>query len=312
MPDANPLNSFNRFSSKSILTALFLLVIYCLWIGTFVGFRSDHVFLIALCLITYFLHATSRRFIVAFFVFIVYWIVYDSMRIYPNYLVNPVHISQPYDLEKSFFGIRANGETLTPNEYFKSHTHVVLDFLAGLFYINWVPVPLAFAFYLLAKDKIFFLRFSYAFVLTNFIGFTLYYLYPAAPPWYVAEHGFDFNIHTPASTAGLSRFDDLFGITLFHSIYSKNANIFAAIPSLHAAYPVLVFYYGLKRRMGWVNILFFIFLCGIWFAAVYSGHHYIIDLLAGAACAVLSLFIFEYLFAKPKVNNWFLKLAQKI
>ena len=178
--------------------------------------------------------------------------------------------------------------------------------------MNWVPVPLMFALYLLIKDKISFLRFSYAFVFANFIGFIIYYIYPAAPPWYVDQYGFDFHINTPASTAGLARFDTYFGINLFQSLYSKNANIFAAIPSLHAAYPIIVLYFGLKLRMGWINILFFVFLAGIWFAAVYSGHHYVIDLLIGAACAIISLILFEFAYANPKVNNWFINLAKRI
>lgn len=307
MPDL-----FNRFSNKALLSAFVLLGIYCLWIGLFVGFRGDHVFLIALCLSTWFFNMHSRRFITAFFIFIVYWIAYDAMRVLPNYMVNPVHIEEPYEIEKSIFGFMHYGTVITPNEFFKIHNNPVADFFAGVFYINWVPVPLAFAFYLLRRDKIYFLRFAYAFVLTNFLGFIVYYLYPAAPPWYVDIYGFDFNLDTPSNPAGLVRFDEMFGITLFQSIYSKNANIFAAIPSLHAAYPVVVLYYGLKRNMGLVNILFLIFLLGIWFTAVYTFHHYIIDLLIGAACALMALFIFEYLFAKPKINNQFLKLAGRI
>jgi hypothetical protein len=312
MPDNISNQHFNRFSRRALFNAFLLTFIYVLWIAIFVGFRSDHIFLVCFCLSAYFLHPTTRRFITAFFIFVVYWIIYDSMRICPNYLVNPVHIHQPYDFEKTLFGITVNGTLLTPNEFFKLHTHVALDIIAGLFYINWVPVPLIFALYLLVKDKLNFIRFSYAFVLTNFIGFIIYYFYPAAPPWYVDQYGFDFNLKTPASTAGLARFDDYFGISLFHSLYSKNANIFAAIPSLHAAYPVVLLYFGIKRRMGWMNILFFIFLAGIWFAAVYTGHHYVIDLLIGASCAVLSLFLFELAFANPKLNNWFLNLAGKI
>lgn len=228
-------------------------------------------------------------------------------------MINPIHIKEPYDIEKSLFGIALNNSIITPNEFFKPHINTSLDIVSGLFYVNWVPVPLAFAFYLLFKDKIYFLRFSYAFVLTNFIGFIIYYLYPAAPPWYVDEYGFELNQNIPASPAGLSRFDDYFGIHLFHSLYSKNANVFAAIPSLHAAYPLLVLYYGIKRKMGWMNVLFLIFLLGIWFAAVYSFHHYIIDLFLGGLCAMAAILVFEmWLLKIPKIKNWFDTLSKRI
>jgi len=293
--------SFNRFSKRSVFTALFLSVSFLFWTWLIQGIRTDHIILLFFSLILYFLHPASRNFISAFFIFIVYWIVYDSMRAYPNYIFNPVHISEPYHFEKTLFGINTQSGRLTPNEWMSTFQNSVLDLLAGLFYINWVPVPLAFAFYLMIKDRIYFMRFAFAFVLTNFIGFIGYYLYPAAPPWYVELCGFDFDCTVPSSTAGLSRVDTLLGFPLFHSIYSKNANIFAAIPSLHGAYPLLVLYYGLKRKMGWINILFIVFAAGIWFAAVYSYHHYVIDLLLGAACAFLGVFLVEWYFIRKSL-----------
>ncbi|MFI5217908.1 MAG: phosphatase PAP2 family protein [Bacteroidia bacterium] len=306
--------AFNRFSSKSLLSAGLLLTIYCLWISCFVGIRSDHIFLICLSLFCYFLNSATRKFITAFFIFIIYWIVYDAMRIVPNYTVNTVHIKDLYDLEKSCFGIHVNNILITPNEFLKMHQSTAADVIAGLFYINWVPVPLAFAFYLLFKDKIYFLRFSYAFVLTNLIGFIVYYLYPAAPPWYVEKYGFEFYRSAASSSAGFARVDELLGINLFGAIYSKNANIFAAMPSLHAAYPVVVLFYAIKRRMKTaVASGFIIFLLGIWFAAVYSFHHYIIDVLLGATCAIAAISILErVLLTQPGISNWFYRLSKKI
>lgn len=303
---------FNRFSARAITSAVLLSVFYLAWVWFFVGFRPDHLFLLALCLSAWFFHHRTRKFIRAFFIFVIYWIVYDAMRILPNYQVNPVHIEQPYLFEKRLFGISSHENILTPNEYFDLHQSIVADLLAGLFYINWVPVPLAFAFYLMVNDKDLFLRFAYAFVLTNFIGFTIYYLYPAAPPWYVHKYGFELLPGIAADTGSLARVDAFLGVNIFGSIYSKNANIFAAIPSLHAAYPVLVLYYGFKKRLRSMYWFFILFLGGIWFAAVYTFQHYIIDILAGAGCAILGVFVFEYLYAQPRINRFFFTLAQSI
>src|SRR5882757_4617233 len=103
-----------------------------------------------------------------------------------------------------------------------------------------MPIPLLFAFYLFRKNKIQFLHFSLAFLFVNLIGFVVYYACPAAPPWYVQQYGFDVNFNTPGNTAGLARFDAYFGINLFHNLYAKSSNVFAAMPSLHSAYPVVV------------------------------------------------------------------------
>jgi membrane-associated phospholipid phosphatase len=87
---------------------------------------------------------------------------------------------------------------------------------------------------------------------------------------------------------------------IFKSIYAKGSNVFAAMPSLHSAYPVIVLYYGFKNRLGLVNIFFAIVVLGIWFTAVYAGHHYILDVLAGITCAILGISLFNLLATRSK------------
>lgn len=287
-------------------------VIYFAWFGFFVGLRPEHVFLYFAVLILYYIHATTQRFVLAFGVFIAYWIIYDSMRVMPNYEVNPVHIAEPYYIEKAWFGLNMPEGRVTLNEYFKTRHTPFWDITSGLFYLNWVPVPLLFAFWLLRNDKLLFLKFSYAFVFTNIVGFCIYYLYPAAPPWYVEQYGFELIHGTPGNAAGLLEFDRLLGITLFAGMYQKNANVFAAIPSLHSAYPVLCLLYGWRLKKRWLNALFVIFVAGIWFSAVYSRHHYLIDVLLGGAVAVVSYFAFEYLSEKTVLKKWFEGFTRRI
>ena len=148
-----------------------------------------------------------------------------------------------------------------------------------------------------------FMQFALTFLLVNIIGFVGYYLYPAAPPWYVQQYGFIFNAHTPGNTAGLHRFDEYFHVGIFSALYSKSSNVFAAMPSLHSAYPLIVLFYGLKCRLGKINMFFALVVLGIWFAAVYSGHHYVLDVLAGVGCAVLGIFIFQKFILPNKTFN---------
>lgn len=288
-------------------------LIYFSWFYLFVGLRSEHIGLYVVLVGLYLVRPETRRFVLAFGAFIAYWIIYDSMRVLPNYEVNPIHVEEPYALEKAWFGFTAAGQGLiTPNEYFALHTHTALDLLSGFFYLSWVPVPLAFALWLFRNDKPLFVRFSYGFLFTNLLGFVLYYLYPAAPPWYVQEYGFEVLHGTPGNAAGLSRFDAFFGISLFAGMYQKNANVFAAIPSLHSAYPLLCLLYGWRLKRPALNALFATFVGGIWFAAVYSCHHYIIDVIAGAMTAVGGYLLFEYLASRTRLQKWFQLLLQRI
>ena len=44
-----------------------------------------------------------------------------------------------------------------------------------------------------------------------------------------------------------------------------------------------------------MNMVFATVMGGIWFAAVYSNHHYVLDVLAGIACAGLGIWLFNLL-----------------
>ena len=132
------------------------------------------------------------------------------------------------------------------------------------------------------------------FLLVNLIGFAGYYIHPAAPPWYAMNYGFEPILDTPGNVAGLGRFDELLGCSIFNSIYGRNANVFAAVPSLHAAYMVVALAYAvMDRSKKWLIALFAVILVGIWWTAVYSGHHYLIDVMLGISCALLGIFVFE-------------------
>jgi hypothetical protein len=288
-------NKFKRFTTNNVLVNVGVAILYLMW--CYFGMqeiKTEHYFLVGLWLVAFYLNKKSRRFIKAFSFFIVFWVLYDSMRVFPNYEFNTVHIQQPYELEKWLFGILDNGIFKTPNEYFLTHNNLFLDFISGFFYINWMPIPIGFGVYLYLKDKKLFLDYAMAFLLVNMVGFILYYVYPAAPPWYVQDYGFNLQIGIPGSRAGLERFDRLLGYPVFEGIYNKNANVLAAMPSLHSAYPVVVLYYSFKKKLSaFTKALFVLFLFGIWFSAVYSSHHYIIDVVTGVVVALFVLLIFE-------------------
>ena len=315
---------------RTALIATGISLLYLLFSSWLIGYKSDELFLVLLFNTLFYLSGRTRRFILGFTVFIVFWVLFDSMKAFPNYRYNTVHIESIYRLEKTLFGLRSHlslgdlapgmqtigtGGRLTPNEYWLVHQHTFLDIVSGFFYLCWIPLPLAFAGYLFYKDKGAFFRFALSFLIVNLIGFVIYYACPAAPPWYVEQYGFAFNPHTPGNTAGLGRWDDYFHVHVFAGLYAKSSNVFAAMPSLHSAYPLTVLYYGIRYKMRWWNALFALIMAGIWFAAVYASHHYVLDVLAGIGCGVAGIVLFNYLFAKVgwfrrQVQTWIVAISQ--
>lgn len=265
------------------------------------------LYLVAVFVLLY-AYRKTRRFAVYFLPWLIFAVVYDSMRFYPNYLVNDIDVASLYEAEKSLFGIGAtspaelqaiadHSQVMIPGEYFKVHHCALADFMAGFFYLCWIPVPVGFAIYLFCRKEYgWFVRFSWTFLVVNLLGFVGYYIHPASPPWYVMNYGFEPVLNTPGNVAGLGRFDQLVGIPVFHSIYSGNANVFAAVPSLHAAYMLVTTFYAAISRRRWYTVTLFGLICaGIWWTAVYAGHHYIIDVLLGILTAVLGVLLMEVL-----------------
>ena len=294
---------------RRVLIVTAISALYLILSAWLIGYKTDQLFLVLLFNSLYYLSGATRRFILGFSVFIVFWILFDSMKAFPNYRYNTVHIESIYRAEKHLFGIpAAGGAVLTLNEYWLAHQQTLLDVLSGLFYLCWIPLPLAFSAWLFFRNKEGFARYTLTFLIVNLLGFIIYYVYPAAPPWYVQQYGFAFNPHTPGNTAGLGRFDHFFHVSVFSALYAKSSNVFAAMPSLHASYPLTVLYYGIKLRLRWVNALFALIMCGIWFAAVYSSHHYVLDVLAGITCGLTGITLFNYLFGRV---GWFRGLVKK-
>ena len=312
MTGSFPQKENRLFTAKDLLITSLVSFAYLLLSYWLIGYKQDQLTLVILFNVCYYLSSITRKFILGFTIFIVFWIIFDFMKAFPNYNFQEVHIQSLYETEKKWFGIQDAGKIITPNEYWAAHSTGFLDVLTGFFYLSWIPVPLGFAAFLFFKNRKWFLEFSLTFLFVNILGFIIYYGYPAAPPWYVQQYGFDFIAGTPGNTAGLHRFDDYFGVTVFKSLYEKSSNVFAAMPSLHSAYPLIVLYFGWRFQFKWVNLIFATIMFGIWFAAVYTSHHYLLDVLAGITCAVIGIIIFSKLSQQKTISKWIETYARRI
>jgi len=277
------------------------------------GLRSEHLVICIFCLSAYLLHPNGRKLILGFVAFLVYWILWDGMKAFPNYLYHDVSIEGIYTLEKNWFGLNSPEGIMTPGECMMRYTAPWKDLLSAFCYFSWVPIPLLFGFYLFYKKSEELILYSFCFLMSNLLGFALYYLAPAAPPWYVALHGFTLYPQTPGYAAGLLKADALLGIQLFEGMYQKSSNVFAAFPSLHAAYPLVAFLYAIKNRYFKWSIGLLCLCLGIWWSAIYTQHHYLIDVLAGICCGVAGYLLMELIYQySQKLQTAVAKYAETI
>lgn len=307
-----------RLSFPQLKEMFWCVGLLCAWMVVnicFLGLRPEHLWLAALLVVLFFVTVPSRRLLVALIPFIIFGISYDWMNLLPNYMVNPVDVEGVYNAEKSLFGINSGGKLLTPNEFFALHTFPLMDFMAGIFYLCWVPLPILYGLWLYFKSEpLPYLHFAIVFLLVNLIGFSIYYIHPAAPPWYIAQYGPEMITGTPGSVAGLGKFDEMTGLGIFNALYARNANVFAAIPSLHSAYTLVAFVYSLRYRSPLIwQIILGVVTVGIWFTAVYTSHHYLIDVIGGILTALFGIALFEFVIMKiPGVDRFMNSYANYI
>jgi membrane-associated phospholipid phosphatase len=275
--------------------ALPLSAVYLAAIAALGGLRPEHYIVAGVTVFMSVWNDWTRRWARVVLPVILYAAVYDSMRFYADYIRSPhIHVREPHEFDQRFFGIHEGGKVLTPPEWFQLHTDRALDFITGLAYfvLFFVGESVALSLYWFGKGRERrAVRFIWIFVVTNFLGFSLYYLYPAAPPWYVAEHGFTVDLSVRANAAGALRFDEMVGLPLMAGFYGKSADVFGAIPSLHVAYPFLATVYGWTlKRFRWVALGYFILIC---FSAMYLNHHYVIDMIVGVGLSLIAMAIFR-------------------
>ena len=270
-------------------------ILYLSWFHFIVGMElKNWIFLVAI-FICLFVATSLRKSILALSPLFMFLILYDSLRILPYYNTFEIHNKDLFLIEQKWFSFN----NITLSEYFLNNHSSFLDFIGGFSYLTWFPFPASFAIFLLFKKRhLLTFRFLAGFLVTNLIGFIFYITYPAAPPWYYLEFGEEIIKSTKGSPGALVRFDELIGLPIYKSLYANNGYIFGAIPSLHCAYPTVLSFYSLKYGNKYLSAIFIISAVAIWFTAVYSLHHYLVDVLLGIACAILGIFLNELLFKK--------------
>ena len=236
-------------------------------------------------------NAKTRLFLRTFLPFIVTGALYDSMRYYvaPG-ISGRIHVAGPYALDRAWFGIGAH----TVNEVFEIHHWAIADLAAGFAYLIYVAEYLALTILVFLAGRVTRARtFARCFLAVNVLGFVTYFAYPAAPPWYVAAHGTGpAQVPCAPSPGAAARFDALLGTHLFADMYSQSVAVFGAIPSLHAAYPLIAAVLAFQtRELRWARGPTSAYAAIICVSAVYLQHHYVIDVLAGLAYAAIVVIV---------------------
>jgi hypothetical protein len=289
LPEEHPLpkNPWSRlhalWGAKFVLP--FLPAVYALALAVFHGdLRPEHLIVAALALALGLIGRRTASLYRQLLPIVVTGIGYDCVRYARALWVTPGRVlSCSFKAAEQTLVPLAHGTTLP--EYFMSHHVAAADLAAAVPYFGFAYFAVGYAVWLRFRDPRKMSVFAWGFAFANWISFFVWILLPVAPPWYVHAHGCAVSLADLPSPAGLSRVDALLGIPYFSHFYSRAASVFGALPSMHCAYPMLGLFSAWRDAGKKERALHVAYAAWMAASAVYLGHHWVIDVVAGWATA---------------------------
>lgn len=216
----------------------------------------------------------------------------------PRWFSNPsnkvsvarAHLLEPLHVDEWLFNGQVPTVWLQQHLYTRGVAHW-WDRLATVVYLSHFLVSLILAIVLWCVNYQLFRRYLAAFVTLTLVTLTTYVLYPAAPPWMAS-----LNEKIPHVDRVVQSTLHVLGSETVNTAVEKGAaysNPVAAMPSLHAAIPMMlaVFFWGVSRP--WVRALLVGYALAMAVTLVYTGEHYVTDVLVGWVYAITCVLAVE-------------------
>lgn len=223
---------------------------------------------------------------------------YDLARGGADGLLAPTHFLPQADVDAWLFGGTA------PTVWLQAHLHDPgrvqwFEVAAFLVYVSHFFVTPLLAAVLWLRDRWRFRRFAASLTLLTLLGCITFVAFPAAPPWMASEHGL-----IPPTTRLIPQLWTWIGVGAEQGVVGtgyRYANDVAAVPSLHAALALLVAMSVWPRRW-WQRVLVAAYPLAMALAIVYTGEHYVADVLLGWIYAVVSFAAIEWIARRLEVR----------
>lgn len=194
-----------------------------------------------------------------------------------------VHVSQIVDAEMWLWGGRIPTVELQDRLFDPARAHWY-DWAGTVQHALHFVLPVVVGLVIWLRGRRLYWRYLASLMTLFYLGFAGYVLYPTAPPWMAGMQDMIPPVHRIAVETVL-RLPSSAPIGLAYTHFS--ANQVAAMPSLHAAVPLLLALV-LVRLWGWRALPALVYPLAMGFNLVYLGEHYSLDVLAGYGVALVA------------------------
>ena len=210
--------------------------------------------------------------------------VYDISRGLATSVDMPLHESDIVTAEKWLFGGNIPTVWLQDHFYDPGVVHWY-DAAATLVYTTHFLATPVLAAVLWIRNRQLWVAYISRVIALAFAGLVTYVLFPEAPPWMAArDHLID-----PVSRLSARGWIWLHAGNvheLLENAQADGSNPVAAMPSLHTAFATLVALFLVARIRSRLRYLLWLYPAAMGTVLVYTGEHYVLDILAGVAYAL--------------------------
>jgi hypothetical protein len=213
---------------------------------------------------------------------------YDLVRANADSLIARAHLEPMIAFDEFVGGGTAPTVRMQVAWFDAQHPHWY-DYASLLVYVShfFTAISLGAVVYFTARAR--FPRYAFTFLACSLAGFATYVIFPAIPPWLASDRGaLPPTIRAPDVLWGHLGFDFLAKVFSGDPKYSVPVG---AVPSEHAAYPLLflLLFWGVTSPRWRVVLVGYVLAMA--FVLVYFAEHYVFDIVVGWAYAVIAFVV---------------------
>jgi membrane-associated phospholipid phosphatase len=226
-----------------------------------------------------------KAFVLDWMPFVVLFLGYEFLRGMAGNSGIPVHYTGVIEADR-FLAMGTLPTEHLQARFYRPGERSLLDIGTTLFYFMHFAFPLTLGYVIWIRDRPLFRRFAAALLVMSFSSFVFYLLVPVAPPWLASQQGYLPHVEKIISHTLPSASDWVY--------QQMNPNKVAAMPSLHAAFPMLGMLYGIRMFGRRAVLPLGLWVLAVVFSIVYLGEHYVVDAIAGILLAPVMFVIVEW------------------
>jgi membrane-associated phospholipid phosphatase len=222
-------------------------------------------------------------------------VAYDFLRGAVAVVPQQAHIAAQIAFDKAIAGGEVPTVWLQHHLWTPDHIHWYDYGVWGVYMTHFFAVWIVAA-VLWRVSRARFRRYAVLTITLTLGAFLTYWLFPAQPPW-LAGGG--------AAMPPVDRIVPLvwghLGVGTIQSLYENGAlvNTVAAMPSLHAAYPMMLLLFFWPAGW-WARIGFGLYTLAMGFTLVYGGEHFVMDIVAGWLMAVAAYALIAFVYPRAQ------------